>query len=346
MRKCAMTDDRQGGNNIKRTLTLRGQRNFMQHIFILNPAAGQSDSTKTLEEQIRQVFEDQAMIYYTTGVGDATNFVRDYCRKNPEEELRFYACGGDGTLSEVASGAYGFSNAAIGLVPVGTGNDFVRNFLSKEKFLSIEAQRNGREITIDLMRCNDRYCVNMFNTGFDCEVVKQMQVIKRKVPAGMAYALGVVIELIKKPCAVMKVTADGEFAMEGKKLLCAVANGGFYGGGYHPLPDASPIDGYMDVCTVENVSRVRFVSLIGKYKKGTHITPKTKKIIKLLHCRSLCIEFPEPRSVSLDGELVEMSRCELEMIPGALKFVLPQGSELCVSAASGESSAVDEKAKT
>ena len=144
--------------------------------------------------------------------------------------------------------------------------------------------------------------------------------------------------------AVMKVMADGVFALEGKKLLCAVANGGFYGGGYHPLPDASPIDGYMDVCMVENVSRLRFVSLIGKYKKGTHIIPQTQKIIKLLHCRSLCIEFPEPRSVSLDGELVEMSRCELEMIPGALTFVLPQGSELKVAAASDEAVA-DEKAK-
>ena len=304
------------------------QRKKMQHIFILNPAAGQADSTASLTQKIRQHYGEDALIYETRGVGDATAFVREYASTHTGTPLRFYACGGDGTFSEVAGGAVGFDHVAVGLVPVGTGNDFVRNFEHSENFLSLAHQKNGQEITIDLLRCNDRYCVNMLNTGFDCEVVGKMQEIKRRVPPGMAYALGVLIELIKKPCATMTVTADGQLVESGKLLLCAVANGGFYGGGYHPLPYASPADGWIDVCLVSNVTRLRFVSLIGKYKKGTHIIPQTRKIIKLLRCRSLCLEFPEERRVSIDGELVLMKRCEIEVLPQAMRLVLPEGCVL------------------
>ncbi len=298
---------------------------MMQHIFILNPAAGHADTTATLTESIKSTFGDAAILYMTTGVGDATDFVRQYAAAHTDEPLRFYACGGDGTFSEVVGGAVGFSHVAVGVIPVGTGNDFVRNFRNNENFMSVENQRDGQEIAIDLLRCNDRYCVNMLNTGFDCEVVAKMQEIKRRVPANMAYALGVVIELLKKPTAQVKVIADGEPVCQGEKLLCAVANGGFYGGGYHPLPVASPSDGYIDACLVDNVSRLRFVSLIGKYKKGTHIIPQTQDIIRVIRCRRLCIEFPAPRRVSIDGELVMMERCDIEILPSAIRLVLPAG---------------------
>lgn len=297
----------------------------MQHIFILNPAAGHADTTAALTTDIRNAFGDEAIIYTTTGIGDATNFVRQYAAEHTEQPLRFYACGGDGTFSEVVGGASGFSHVAVGVVPVGTGNDFVRNFRNNEGFMSLEKQRDGGEIAIDLLRCNDRYCVNMLNTGFDCEVVAKMQEIKRRVPANMAYALGVLIELIKKPCTQIKVFADGEYVCEGKKLLCAVANGGFYGGGYHPLPSASPSDGYIDMCLVDNVSRLRFISLVGKYKKGTHITPKTADVIRVLRCRKLCLEFPEQHRVCIDGELLMMDRCDIEVLPAAIRLVLPAG---------------------
>lgn len=298
----------------------------MKHIFILNPAAGRADSTEATAAKINAVFGEDAQIHYTTGVGDATAFVKAYAEEHTEEPLRFYACGGDGTLSEVVNGAVGYPNVAVGLIPVGTGNDFVRNFENIDSFHSMEAQKAGREITIDLLRCNGRYCVNMINTGFDCEVVGSMEKIKRHVPSGMAYALGVVIQLMKMPGVDITATVDGERVEGGERLLCAIANGGYYGGGFHPLPQASTSDGYLDMCLVKRVSRSRFLSLIGSYKKGTHLNSKTEDIIDCYHARSVLLEFPEPRFVSMDGELLRMDRCELELVPGALRFVVPEGS--------------------
>ena len=183
--------------------------------YVLYNSLSGNGTGKTKAEEIKPFLSGKELVFEdVTKITDANAF---FAGLNPDDEL--YLCGGDGTLLEVMTAIEPGSDTELAHIPCGSGNDFVRNFHGKENFLSIEALRNGREITIDLMRCNDRYCVNMFNTGFDCEVVKRMQVIKRKVPAGMAYALGVVIELIKKPCAVMKVMADGVFALEGKKLL-------------------------------------------------------------------------------------------------------------------------------
>lgn len=304
----------------------------MRHIFILNPAAGREDSTGRISEQITNSFGNAAEIYRTVGIGDATNYVRRYGEEHPEEPLRFYACGGDGTLSEVVSGAVGLSNAAVGLIPIGTGNDFVRNFTNIPQFLSLEAQKEGKEVWIDLLRCNDRYCVNMLNTGFDCEVVVQAAKIKRTVPSGMAYLLGIVRELAEMPGVEMTLMVDGKKVPCGEKFLCAVANGGYCGGGFHPSPRASLNDGYIDVCLVNRVSRLRFLRLVGSYKKGTHINPKTKDVLTSFRCRSLVMEFPQPRHVSIDGELPLLQRCEIAIVPSALKFVLPSGCEMIFDA--------------
>ena len=149
----------------------------MKHIYLINPAAGRSDSTDMLSEQIRAAYEDgqnEAVLYRTAGVGDATRYVREYCIEHPDEEVRFFACGGDGTFNEVAAGAQGFAYAAVGLIPVGTGNDFMRNFVGTDRFMDVSAQKEGEVMELDLIRCNDYYGVNLLNTGFANDICKRI----------------------------------------------------------------------------------------------------------------------------------------------------------------------------
>lgn len=303
----------------------------MRHVYIINPAAGRDDATAALIEQIERAYADiddglTVSSYITQACGDATRYVRQFCEQHPDEPVRFYACGGDGTLNEVVNGAVGYPQAAVGLIPSGTGNDFVRNFTPLEQFRNLNAQRVGREIEIDLLRCNDTYCVNMINAGFDCEVVVKMAEIKRKpyVPAGMAYILGVALTLLRKPGVLTTVTVDGVPQPTRKLLLCAVGNGAFYGGGFHPVPGARPNDGKLDACMVDDISRVRFLGLVGDYKKGTHIKPETEDILRCMRCESVNLQFPQPWHVSLDGEVCTMEHCQISVVPRALRFVLPQ----------------------
>ena len=164
--------------NTARMCQNRSKGYIVRHFFVINPAAGKGKRVDELAAQIKSVCErreEKYEIYYTAGVGDAKKYVNNTCRlyEASGEILRFYACGGDGTINEVANGIVGFENAELAVIPIGTGNDFVRNFSWGEGFFDIDAQLDGETRKIDIMKYNNRYAINVINIGFDCEVAAQ-----------------------------------------------------------------------------------------------------------------------------------------------------------------------------
>ncbi len=308
----------------------------MKYCFVINPAAGKTNSAQDLQARIEHCYKQndtEVLIHLTEGVGDATEYVIRTAEEYPDEELWFYACGGDGTLGEVVCGAMaadGRERIAVGLIPAGTGNDFVRNFTFRDNFFDIEAQLRAETCPIDLIRCNDRYAVNMVNVGFDCEVVVKMAQLKRKwwVPAGMAYIAGLVVTLIRKPGVTGRVSADGEELGTRRFLLNTYANGAFCGGGFHSNPKSDPTDGKLDVLFVNNIGRLKFVSLVGDYKKGTHLTPKFDRVLANRKAERIDFFFDKPTNVSVDGEVITVSELHASVERGALRFLVPAGSRL------------------
>ena len=303
----------------------------IKHVFILNPAAGKGEKQSGLCAQIERVCKEKGvdyLVHQTTARGEATAFVAELCSRYPDQPLRFYACGGDGTLSETVNGAYGYANASVGVVPVGTGNDFVRNFEGKQAFLDIAAQLDGQEQMLDLIKYNDRFCVNMINIGFDCEVVKQTWGLKKCkwIPSGMTYIAGLVITLIRKPGVKASVSLDGGEAQPRRMLLTAVANGAWCGGGFHSNPLALQDDGILDVLMIKNVSRVRFLSLVKSYKQGTFVHhPKARRVIEYAKCQAVCYSFEKTQSICVDGEVTDVDTLEICAVKNGLRFVVPAG---------------------
>ena len=303
----------------------------MKNYFIVNPMAGKGRSKEPLVDKIRRACDRKNAeyeIYLTRCVGDATEYVRRKCTEEGSDKLRFFACGGDGTLGETVSGAFGFENAAVGVIPVGTGNDFVRNFSSPENFFDIEAQLDGKEMTADLIKCNDRYCINMINIGFDCEVVKKTVQLKKfpLMPSKLAYIAGVLITLIKNPGVTAGITVDGEYIGKRRCQLTTLANGAYCGGGFFSNPGASVRDGKIDSMFISAVTRLKFVSLVGKYKKGQHLCPETKDIIVTGKYRSVDMSFDRPQSISVDGEILSADILHTEILDRAIRFTYPAGS--------------------
>lgn len=304
----------------------------MKHYFIINPASGKGKGKVSLEQQINEVCGELGVeyeIYHTTAIGDAERFVRETASAGGVN--RFYACGGDGTICEVVNGAADFAGAEVGVIPVGTGNDFVRNFTPLDKFFDIAAQLRGSTQRLDLIKYNDRYIANMLNTGFDCEVVRAVVSIKKNplIPGKLAYLAGVVKNFIKKPGVNMTVSIDGGEPCKKELLLTCVANGEFCGGGFHSAPLSALNNGKMDVCFIKNVTRRKFVSLLPSYKNGTYLERKDiKDIAEYITCSRLDIEFPALQYVSIDGELEQYERLSLTALPGALRFCVPEGCEL------------------
>lgn len=319
----------------------------MKHCFVINPAAGKGKLQKALESAVTRACteaDENYSVYYTQSKADCERYVRERCAEG--DEIRIYACGGDGTLCDVVNGAAGFENAEVGLIPIGTGNDFVRNFTFKEKFMDIAAQLRGHICPIDLIKYNGRYLINMLNTGFDCEVVRQVAQIKKNplVPGGLAYLCGVVKVLVKKPGVSMRVSVDGGELQDKSLLLTCVGNGEFCGGGFRSEPYASLSDGLMDVSFVFNLTRRKFLRILSFYKNGKYLSrADADELAEYVRCSQLDIEFPAKQTVSVDGELEEVERLSLRVVRGAVRFCLPEG---CEQLAPMMSAAVPEAAAT
>ncbi len=303
----------------------------MIHHFLINPAAGKGKYTESLTRKINRACEKRGAeyrIHVTARPGDATDYVRETVRDTAHTH-RFYACGGDGTLSETINGAPTAENAEFAVIPIGTGNDFDRNFTGFDNFFDIDKQLDGTAHKIDVMQCNDRYAINMINIGFDSNVAKKTGEIKRSplVPTGLAYITGVAVTLCKPFGTKMKIElADGE-TIDESLLLTVAAGGPFCGGGFKAAPRASLTDGLLDICVIKKMSRFKFLSLVGSYKAGTHLDlPEAKNLIRYYQTPSVRFTFDGPIGVCIDGEIEMTDHLHLSVLPRALAFSVPAGS--------------------
>ena len=306
----------------------------MKNYFVINPAAGKGKEQIALEKEIERVCRERGVdfvIYHTTCTKDAEEYVRRTASNGDVAEKRFYLCGGDGTFNEGVNGAVGIAGVSCGVIPVGTGNDFTRNFTNRESFWNIAAQLDGKTMKCDLIRYGDRYCVNALNAGFDCIAAKYASELKRKVPGKLAYVAGVAKSLIKMPGVKPKVTVNGELIINKDAILICVANGSFYGGGFKSAPFSSLDDGKLQMNAISMVSRVKFIKLVASYKNGTFVNEKNKDILDYSVSRSAFVDFGEQTAVSVDGEIEYHSSLELSVAHEAFEFIVPSGCEPAVN---------------
>lgn len=307
----------------------------MKHFFIMNPAAGKGTRFHELIDEIHKVC-DRRRVYYavhvTERIGEATEFVKRIC-KSSSEPVRFYACGGDGTIKEVAQGMIGYDHAQLGIIPMGTGNDFVRNFEHNEQLFNIDAQIDGETRKIDLIKYNDKYSINVINTGFDCEVAKQVAVNRRSVflPSKLAYTAGIAQKITQFDTAIVngKISFDGIPHRGDKFQACVFANGAYYGGGYHAAPAARFDDGLLDCCIIDKIPLMTFVKILSSYKAGNHLTDKkVPPIFAYKKCSKVELMFYRPTDISVDGEIERIKgKVTLSVVKDAVTLSLPKACQ-------------------
>lgn len=301
----------------------------MTHLFILNPFAGTKDSTPDLKKQIDALNRDDIVIEYTQCVGDAENIARRYAQKG--DELRVYTCGGDGTANEALQGLYGCDNAALGLIPVGTGNDYVRSLPADAgDFLDLDKMVRGTLLTVDLLKCEDRLALNVISVGYDCEVADRAQKNKRLplMSGPAAYKMSIVQCLISKRKHTFTPYADGKKieVPEGFKtqMLAVAAKGMYYGGGIKATPYARLDDGLIDFMSIPTVPVSYFAWLMGSFTRGEHIDhPKAKRFILHEKCRELKLDNNGDIKIGIDGEMFVMKDPTITVIPKAFKVIVP-----------------------
>lgn len=300
----------------------------MKHLFIVNPAAGGYDRTQELTSKVAMAFsgrEGEFEIYVTTAPLDATEKIRAAAQSG--EELRVYACGGDGTLNECVNGAAGLPNVAVTHFPCGTGNDFVKTFGDEQsRFFELSELLDGEVRPIDVMDCNGRKSVNICSVGVDARIGTQVHEYSSLPLIGgkTGYIVSTLVNFVRGVNQHLRVASDGRVFDQELALVCA-CNGTWYGGSFNPVPTARVDDGIMDVLVVKGVSRATFIKVVGKYAKGQF--RRYPEHISHLRTQSIDITSDEDIVVNIDGEAVFTSEIHLKLIPGGVNFIFPANME-------------------
>ena len=296
----------------------------MTHLFIINPAAGSRDKTADYRKQIEAVCGKQGLSYrieVSQKPGECTRIAREYAETGAD--LRIYSCGGDGTLNEIISGIAGFPNAAVTVFTGGSGNDFIRLFNDPAPFGNLDQLLDCREAEFDLIRCNDRYSINICSIGLDARIGTDVSNYKRLplLNGFRAYALSAIINTIRGVTEHYIVEIEGE-RIDARHTLICVCNGRFYGGGFNPVPEADPADGKLEVLLVAPVSRLKVLSVVGKYKDGKYAD--YPHLIRHISTDRLKIICDCPSSVNLDGELMVAETVDISLAKERIRFFYPK----------------------
>ena len=302
----------------------------MKHLFIINPAAGSRDRTESYSRKIREACDPRGL-QYEIRVSEAPGCCARLAREAAEsgEEYRIYACGGDGTLNEVASAAAGYPNVAVTVFSGGSGNDFVKLFDEPGAFFDLERLLDCDETVFDMIRCNDDLALNICSVGLDARIGTDVANYKR-IPllhGFRAYAVSTVVKLFRGIAEHNVVEVGGETIDREQTFVC-VCNGRFYGGGFNPVPEADPTDGELDVLLVKKVSLLQVPAVIGKYKAGRY--KELPHLVRHLKTKSIKITCDKVTPINLDGEARFAKEVTMELAQEKLRFFYPKGLSFAV----------------
>ena len=289
---------------------------------ILNPAAGRG-AARHAEAVVARAFRAQGWavdVVRTEGPGHGQELASAAVRQGAKHVV---AVGGDGTVHEVANGLLCTdTDAALGVVPIGSGNDFAKivGQYGHDPARAVARLVTARSQRFDAGRVLDEWFVNSVGFGFGPAVVKTRNAMHH-LRGFLSYLVPIVKTFFKFVPPVFEVAAPG-FRERGYMMMVEVCNGTTAGGSYRFAPDADPTDGKLDVCLIRRVSLPRFLLAIPRVMRGTHITMREVALIKTA---KLVIRSPEePLMLHTDGELREpgVHECTVELERGRLNVLV------------------------
>jgi YegS/Rv2252/BmrU family lipid kinase len=279
---------------------------------ILNPAAGGGSGRRARAELERELahLDIAYTLEETTGPGHATELAYAAALGGTGTLI---AAGGDGTLHEVANGLLraraitGGVLPTLAVVPIGTGNDFVKvvnGATDREHAYQTLAHGVVRHFDVGRVEWEggSEYFINGSGTGIDVEVVRQIKRMPR-LPGVLSYLLALLKALLRFRPIPLWIRADG-VEYERRVMMIAITNGASVGGGFYLSPSAVPDDGQLDLCMVNELSYPQIARVLPRILRGTHgchpeVTLRRVSTVEV-HARG-----PSPLFFQLDGELRE-----------------------------------------
>ena len=297
----------------------------MKSRLIVNPVSGTDaapDYLQTINERLREHLGEMDIVM-TIAQGDAHKTAEQAAR---EGYTHLFIGGGDGTLNEVLNGVASVDGAlekiTFGLIPLGTGNDFADALgLPEDVNAAIDILIGGRTIGVDVGLLNDRHFINVSAGGFIAEVSTAVNPQLKTVAGKLAYLIGgaqVLMEYEHVHARLRVVEENRAVEREMEMEMFAVCNSRMVGGGRLIAPHAVIDDGVLDVCVVEAMPTLDFISLLTSVSSGDHIEDPR---VVYFHAREIDFHFDRTIKVNTDGEVLEADTCRYRILPRAARFL-------------------------
>jgi diacylglycerol kinase (ATP) len=277
-----------------------------QYAVIFNPCAGKGRAAK-MEAQLRRILREklgEVDIFPTLHPA----YARQISLELKDKYQTIIVAGGDGTIHEVVNGMVGGS-AALGFVPIGSGNDFVRMMhIPHDLSEAVDVIRTGRQITIDVGQLGDEFFPNGIGVGFDAWVVKESLKIKRLRGIFM-YLYAVLKTVFRYKNQTVTISVNGK-SLEEDIFLVAIGNGKSMGGGFLLNPTAEINDGQLDICIIRGLKFREIFMHLPKALSGSHVHLEQVEVVR---SDKIDINAPNGIAVHADGELLGMDFKELNV---------------------------------
>ena len=284
----------------------------MKHIFILKPTKDQQfiNGIITIMKGYQYIFR------YTKDIHDAYTIAKEY--HDSIEVCRLYAVGGDGFVHNVANGMVGSNNELV-VLPLGTGNDYVRNiFDTKDPLEILKQSLSLMACPVDLIKVNDVYCINVLCCGLDAQVanvVNQRKDVKY-IPKPLQYMYSIFKQVIHLKFYPTTINDGKQIIYDDEVVVCAFCKGKYFGGGFKIANEAKLDDGYIDINIIGNINKRE----LPRYLKAL-FTYKLNETENYHHYRLKAIDLNSSQQINIDGEILPKGLYHLEIASKAIKLV-------------------------
>jgi diacylglycerol kinase (ATP) len=298
---------------------------------IVNPfsARGQTEKKwETIRLAIKEHFREFKYVF-TEKPRQATEIARGLIKDGFDLII---GVGGDGTLNEISSGFFSDysgkiinQDAALGIIPSGTGSDFIRFMKVPREFEKSAALiKNSKNKKIDIGKITysgaitkEQYFINVADFGLGAEVIKKISNVQSTRRGALTYYRGLLATLMNYRSKTVTLTIDGRQQLQGEYLIGAVANGRIFGGGMIIAPQAEADDGFFDLVLIEDMKKLEIIRNTRHLYAGT--IAKNPKVL-ILKARNIKVQAQEEVYTEYDGEMGEKLPAEFSIVEKALNF--------------------------
>jgi len=289
-------------------------------VFIVNPVAGSGSARSQLpklEEMIRRNDLD-AEIIFTKAKGHASELSGNCLEKGIRHII---GVGGDGTINEIARPLVGKPDVVLGLIPAGTGNDFIQILGFPDRFGDKDWDMFFRRNTMqmDIGSVNGLIFLNGMGLGFDAQVAAENYTLDGNVKEGAKnrYIWHIIKTLLFFREKSMTVIQENG-SQETDCFINTIAIGRRFAGGFLLTPKALANDGLLDVCAIKKLSLWQRFMILLKVPEGKHINDEK---INYFQTPAITLEFPERVPFHVDGELYFSDKFNVSLIPSGVQLI-------------------------